>query len=121
MTIILHLPSLQVFIPCNGIANRSKEKISKDIYKETRYLIERVFRLVAAVVLTSEMSLSEFSLLTIINNLQSLYSDLAHSEVDLQYLHVQEGETLPRDVFFPIPCSGRQKACSFCAVVHPVV
>jgi len=92
------------------VLNRSKEKISKDIYKETRYLIERVFRLVAAVVLTSEMSLSEFSLLTIINNLQSLYSELGHSEVDLQYLHVREGETLPRDVVFTIPCSGRTRS-----------
>ena len=99
---------------CNWIKpvlNRSKEKISKDIFKETRYLIERVLRLVAAVLVTTERSQGEFFLLDFINNLQSFCNQLSHSQVHLRYSPVASvGEVMPRDVVFTLPCSGRTRS-----------
>eukprot|EP00092_Neocalanus_flemingeri_P017319 GFUD01018732.1.p1 GENE.GFUD01018732.1~~GFUD01018732.1.p1 ORF type:complete len:479 (+),score=114.93 GFUD01018732.1:52-1488(+) len=98
---------------CNWIKpalNRSKEKISKDIYKDTRYLMERVLRLLAAVQITTECSQPEFLLMNVIENLQSFCTELTHSRVHLRYLpSATVGEVMSRDVVFTLPCSGRTR------------
>merc|ERR1719233_1698777 len=60
------------------VLNWSKEKVIKDIYRETRYLIGRMSRLFAAIVLTSE--LSGLSVPSIVQNLQYLCSKHVRSE-----------------------------------------
>ena len=90
------------------VLNRSREKIYKDIHKATRYLLERVLRLVAAVELTTESSQTGFSLVDVIGNLQSFCSQLSHKQVQLRYLPgATLGEVMLRDVVFTLPCSRR--------------
>jgi len=81
------------------VLNWSKEKVMKDIYRETRYLIGRIHRLFAAVVLTSE--LSKLSVPSTVQNLQYLCSKLCMSEVEVKYL---EESAMSRDVVFIFPC-----------------
>jgi len=71
----------------------------KDIYRETRYLIGRIHRLFAAVVLTSE--LSKLSVPSTVQNLEYLCSKLCMSEVEMEYL---EESAMSRDVVFIFPC-----------------
>jgi len=81
------------------VLNWSKEKVMKDIYRETRYLIGRIHRLFAAVVLTSE--LAKLSVPSTVQNLQYLCSKLSMSEVEVKYL---EESAMSRDVVFIFPC-----------------
>jgi len=81
------------------VLNWSKEKVIKDIYRETRYLIGRISRLFAAVVLTSE--LSGLSVPSMAQNLQYLCSKLSMSEVEMEYT---EKSAMSKDVVFIFPC-----------------
>ena len=105
------MPSMKLCDWIKPVLNRSKERIVRDMFKETRYLLQRIHRLVAAVVLTTELSSSVFSLLTVIENLQSFCGELNDTQVELQYLQISDvEETLPRDVVFLIPCSGGSRS-----------
>ena len=81
--------------------NDVEEKVWKDLYRETRYLIGSIQRLLAAVVLTSQLTGEQTSVPSIIQNLQYLCSKLSKSDVELEYL---EESAMTRDIVFIFPC-----------------
>ena len=83
------------------VLNWSKEKVWKDLYRETRYLIGRIQRLLAAVVLTSQLTREPLSVPSIIQNIQYLCSKLSKSDAEIEYL---EESAMTRDVVFIFPC-----------------